>query len=291
MMQDNDLPTDPEHRAMAEFLLRENIQIVDAGEYPVITYCSDYNEKIGLITDQGERDKLLVNGGHLRAAAMAVRHGIPVAQWPNKLINLTRIFKDLQFMKSGIWSQNWNGVWINKTHGGPGVVQVSLPLQMGQCATSDINARTFYTIFAKPLLEHPRFRYGVLASCESVRDKSTGGDFCTPFILDLKSQCSTLVTLYGVYGSAWVPLYGPHAGKILLAPDPFIYGQQRALYLTTGPKLRKGAFDDFISKDVELAENSRLTDLYYEHAVFNPDSAIAIDDHSQSFRARFWFRA
>ncbi|MDA5193257.1 hypothetical protein [Govanella unica] len=290
MLHDNELPSDPEHRAMAEFLIRENIQIIDTGHYPLISYCSDYNEKIGLITDT-ERDELLVNGGHLRAALMAVRHGIPVSQWPNKLINLTRIFKNPLSMKSPRLYNDWNGIWINKTHGGPGVIQISLPLQQGQCATSNISAQTFYILFVKQVLEHERFRYGILASCESVRDKDSGGNSCVPFISELKNLCTSKVTLYGAYGSSWVPLYGPHAGTVLLAPEPFIYGPQRNLYLTGAGKLRKGAFNDFLSKDEELAENARLTDLYYEHAAFNPDNARQIDDHSQNNRARFWFRA
>src|SRR5690606_18150344 len=113
---------------------------------------------------------------------------------------------------------------------------------------------------------------------------------CTPFITDLQSQCSRPVTLYGAYGSAWVPLYGPHAGETLLAPEPFINGQNRDSYRIGPERFRKGAFDNFISKDEELAENARLTDLYYEHARCTPETALAINDSSQNNRSRFWYR-
>lgn len=290
MLQDTELPNDPEQRAMAEFLIRENIEIVDAGHYPIISYCSDYNEKIGLISDT-ERAELLVNGGHLRAAMMAVHHGIPLSEWPHKLVNLTRIFKTPDPMRASRFYTNWNGVWINKTHGGPGVIQISLPLQQGHCATSEITARTLYNLFAKPILEHDHFQYGLLASCESVRDKDHGGNSCTPFIIDLQNLCSRRVTLYGAYGSCWVPLYGRHAGQVLLAPQAFIHGRKPNPYLYGMGPQRKGAFNEFISKVVELEECAQLTDLYYQQAAFNPETALAIDDHSQSIRARFWFRA
>src|SRR5690606_33268607 len=83
--------------------------------YPLITFSSPYDE-----TSMAE---LQDNGDHLRAAVLAARQGIPVNQWPSKVLNLTNPQHKLCLLQ-GRWRDNWDGVWLHKSHGDVGITAI-----------------------------------------------------------------------------------------------------------------------------------------------------------------------
>lgn len=283
-------PSDPEHAAMARFLQREGTVISDAGSYPLLTYSSHYKQKHELPASDEELQELEHNGDHLRTAVMAARLGIPVRQWSHKVINLT--CPDL--LKGDDWLAGWNGVWIHRSHGAGGICDISGPLKDGSYTVKRCSGYVFYVLYAKFILNRSAFRHGVLCVCQSVRSTDDTGRHCTPFIVELKETCRELgggdVTLYGARGEIWVPLYGPHAGKMLLAPEPFIFGRDRGLYLTDQGKRGKGDLLTFVSKERELEVCGMFSEAYYLRAAFDPDHTVTLEDRQIDPRPIHWYR-